>query len=61
MQTVVRIASGGVGVLLVEQNADVALELADRAYVLDEGLIRASGAAGEIRENQDVRNSYLAV
>jgi branched-chain amino acid transport system ATP-binding protein len=61
MQTVVRIASGGVGVLLVEQNAAMALELADRAYILDEGEVRASGTAAEIREDPDVRNSYLAV
>lgn len=61
METVVQISRGGVGVLLVEQNAVMALELADRAYVLDEGLIRASGPVGAIRDDPEVRRSYLAV
>jgi branched-chain amino acid transport system ATP-binding protein len=61
MQAVVAVARTGVGVLLVEQNAAMALELADRAYVLDEGLIRAEGRADEIREDEEIRRSYLAV
>lgn len=61
MQAVVAVARTGVGVLLVEQNAAMALELADRAYVLDEGVIRAEGPADEIREDEEVRRSYLAV
>ncbi|MBO0706245.1 MAG: ATP-binding cassette domain-containing protein, partial [Candidatus Dormibacteraeota bacterium] len=61
MQAVVAVARTGVGVLLVEQNAAMALELADRAYVLDEGVIRAEGQAAEIRDDEEVRRSYLAV
>jgi branched-chain amino acid transport system ATP-binding protein len=61
MQAVVAVARTGVGVLLVEQNAAMALELADRAYVLDEGVIRAEGQADEIRDDEEVRRSYLAV
>ncbi len=61
MEAVVGIARTGVGVLLVEQNAVMALELADRAYVIDEGVIRASGAAAAVRDDPDVRRNYLAV
>jgi branched-chain amino acid transport system ATP-binding protein len=61
MQAVVAVARTGVGVLLVEQNAAMALELADRAYVLDEGVIRAEGRADEIRRDEEIRRSYLAV
>jgi branched-chain amino acid transport system ATP-binding protein len=61
LETVVRIARGGVGVLLVEQNAEVALELADRAYVIDEGVIQTSGSAADIQRDEQVKRSYLAV
>ena len=61
METVVRIARGGVGVLLVEQNAALALELADRAYVIDEGVMRTSGSAAELQRDEQVKRSYLAV
>ncbi|CAA9262006.1 MAG: Branched-chain amino acid transport ATP-binding protein LivF [uncultured Craurococcus sp.] len=49
----------GVGILLVEQNANLALELADRAYLLETGRIVVSGPAAEIREDEAVRRSYL--
>ena len=61
LDKVVEIARGGVGVLLVEQNAVMALELADRAYVLDEGVIRASGRASDIAADPELRQKYLAV
>jgi branched-chain amino acid transport system ATP-binding protein len=48
-----------VSILLVEQNAAMALELADRAYVLETGSIVIAGAASEIRDNDAVRQSYL--
>ena len=59
--TAARIARTGVGVLLVEQNAVMALELSDRAYVLDEGVIRASGSAAEVGADPEIRQRYLAV
>jgi branched-chain amino acid transport system ATP-binding protein len=43
-----RLREEGVGVLLVEQNVEVALEVADRAYVLDRGRVAWSGAAGQL-------------
>jgi branched-chain amino acid transport system ATP-binding protein len=48
-----------VSILLVEQNAAMALELADAAYVLETGRIVIAGSAGEIRSNDAVRRSYL--
>jgi branched-chain amino acid transport system ATP-binding protein len=49
----------GVGILLVEQNANLALELADRAYLLETGRIVVSGPAAEIRQDEAIRRSYL--
>ncbi|WP_405904115.1 ABC transporter ATP-binding protein [Streptomyces sp. NBC_00656] len=54
-----RIHSQGTGVLLVEQNAALALQLADHAYVLDVGRVRLSGPAAELRESDEVRRLYL--
>ena len=48
-----------VSMLLVEQNAQLALELADKAYVIETGRIVMSGSAAEIASNEDVRKSYL--
>ncbi|MCO6416492.1 ABC transporter ATP-binding protein [Siccirubricoccus sp. KC 17139] len=49
----------GVGILLVEQNANLALELADRAYLLETGRIVVAGPAAELREDEAIRRSYL--
>jgi branched-chain amino acid transport system ATP-binding protein len=46
-------------VLLVEQNARLALDFADHAYVLESGRIALSGAAEEIKRDDEVRRSYL--
>jgi branched-chain amino acid transport system ATP-binding protein len=46
-------------VLLVEQNAGLALDLADHAYVLESGRIALSGEADRIKGDDDVRRSYL--
>ena len=51
--------SEGVGVLLVEQNAAIALELADHAYVIETGRIVLAGRTDEIKRNDAVRTSYL--
>ena len=52
-------AEAGVGILLVEQNANLALELADLAYLLETGSIVMSGIAAEIRQDEAIRRSYL--
>lgn len=46
-------------ILLVEQNARLALEIADRAYVLETGRVTLAGAADELRHNPDVERTYL--
>jgi branched-chain amino acid transport system ATP-binding protein len=51
--------SEGVSVLLVEQNANLALRTADYAYVLDSGRVVADGTPEALRENETVQNSYL--
>jgi branched-chain amino acid transport system ATP-binding protein len=48
-----------VTILVVEQNAQLALEIADQAYVIETGRIVMSGKANEIANNEDVRKSYL--
>lgn len=52
-------SEGGVGVLLVEQNAHKALAIADRCYVLAEGRNRLDGSAASISSNPDVGRIYL--
>lgn len=51
----------GITILLVEQNAKMALGIADRAYVLETGNITMSGNAAEMLENEDVKKAYLGV
>jgi branched-chain amino acid transport system ATP-binding protein len=48
-----------VTILVVEQNAKLALDLADKAYVIETGTIVMSGKAAEIAGNEDIRRSYL--
>ncbi len=55
------IARGGTGVLLVEQDAGHALEIAQRAYVLESGQIALSGAVGQLADDPRIRQAYLAV
>jgi branched-chain amino acid transport system ATP-binding protein len=49
----------GVTMFVVEQNANIALAIADRAYVLEAGSIVLSGSADELRANDSVRRAYL--
>lgn len=49
----------GITILLVEQNAKMALKVADRAYVLETGKIKLSGDAKELLRNDEVRKAYL--
>lgn len=54
-----KLAARGIGVLLAEQNAAMALRLASRAYVLESGRISASGSSEELQQNETVRRMYL--
>lgn len=53
------INKAGTTVLLVEQNAKMALEIANRAYVLETGKVRMTGDANELADNEEVRKAYL--
>lgn len=53
------INEGGTTILLVEQNANKALQIADRAYVLETGNIKLSGDAKDLMNNDEVRSAYL--
>jgi branched-chain amino acid transport system ATP-binding protein len=50
---------GGLTVLVVEQNAILALEAASRAYVLEVGRVALEGGSDELRRNESIRKSYL--
>jgi branched-chain amino acid transport system ATP-binding protein len=58
-RTIGELRAAGVSVLLVEQNAQAALKIADRAYVMELGEFVLSGPASEIATNQRVAASYL--
>jgi branched-chain amino acid transport system ATP-binding protein len=58
-ETIVRIRSEGVTIFLVEQNASMALSLADRGYVLQTGKIVLSDSAANLLQNDLVRQAYL--
>ncbi|TBU96665.1 ABC transporter ATP-binding protein [Phytopseudomonas dryadis] len=57
--TLRELAQTGMTIFLVEQNANHALRLSDRAYVMVTGEIRMSGTGQELLGNQEVRNAYL--
>jgi branched-chain amino acid transport system ATP-binding protein len=58
-ETIAHLRAQGVTVLLVEQNARKALEIADRAYVLETGQVAMQGSAAELRGSERVRQAYL--
>ena len=58
-QVIGEINRGGVAVLLVEQNVAMALEIATRAYVLEEGRIVAQGSPKELMAKPDIQRAYL--
>jgi len=54
-----KLNSDGITILLVEQNANLALSIADRGYVLETGEIKLTGTGKELLANEDVRKAYL--
>ena len=58
-ETIVEINKQGTPILLVEQNALMALDVADRGYVLETGSIVLEGPAKELQTNEQVRKTYL--
>ncbi|MGJ7910970.1 ABC transporter ATP-binding protein [Neobacillus sp. LXY-1] len=58
-QIIEEINKTGTTILLVEQNANMALSIADRAYVIETGKIVASGTADELSQSDQIRQAYL--
>jgi len=58
-RTILEINRGGVTVLLVEQNAHMALSIAGRGYVLETGRVQFEDAAPRLLQNEDVKKAYL--
>ena len=57
--TIVAINKQGTSIFMVEQNANMALSIAHRAYVLQTGQVVLSGTAAELRQNPNIREAYL--
>ena len=58
-ETIQDVASQGMSILLVEQNARLALQVASRGYVMESGAITLSGAASELFGSDAVQRAYL--
>ena len=58
-ETILNVNKTGVSVLLVEQNANMALQIADRGYVLTTGQITLTGTGQELLHNDEIRRAYL--
>ena len=60
-EQIARLKREGLTILLAEQNVGFSLDLADRVYVLEKGAIRFQGSAREFRDNDAIRQQYLAL
>ena len=60
-ETIVEVNKQGTSILLVEQNALMALEVANRGYVLETGHVALADDAKKLRENEQVQKTYLGV
>ncbi|MFN0155469.1 MAG: ABC transporter ATP-binding protein [Gaiella sp.] len=58
-EIIAQVHRSGVAMLVVEQNANVSLSIADRGYVLSTGRLVLEGPAGELAQNDDLRKAYL--
>jgi branched-chain amino acid transport system ATP-binding protein len=56
-----RLKESGITILLCEQNAKFAINLSDRAYVLEKGQVRFSGTIEDLQGNDDIRQQYHAL
>ena len=59
--TIQKVNADGITVMVVEQNSNAALKVADRAYVMETGNIVLEGTASELMKNEDVKKAYLGV
>jgi branched-chain amino acid transport system ATP-binding protein len=60
-ETIVDLNKLGTTILLVEQNARMALQVANRGYVLETGTISLSGTAEQLRSDESVQKAYLGI
>ena len=58
-ENIQQVHESGIAILVVEQNANVSLSIADRGYVLSTGRLVLEGPAAELREHEDLRKAYL--
>lgn len=58
---ILRLKESGLSILLSEQNVRFAMEVSDRAYVIEKGVIRHQGSMEELRANEEIRKRYLMV
>jgi branched-chain amino acid transport system ATP-binding protein len=61
LKVIQNLRSTGISILLVEQNVNAALQISDRAYVMETGSIVTHGKARELMENDEIRKSYLGM
>ncbi|MFD8751011.1 ABC transporter ATP-binding protein [Kitasatospora sp. NPDC059577] len=59
MATIIELKAGGTTILLVEQNAQAALSLSDRGYVMETGRVVLSGTGADLLHDESVRKAYL--
>jgi branched-chain amino acid transport system ATP-binding protein len=60
-EIILSIKSQGTTVLLAEQNLQLALSVADRHYIIDNGQIRFNGTRSELDDNEEIKRTYLGV
>lgn len=60
-ELIVEISKSGVDIVLVEQNAETALAIADIAYILEGGRVVAHGPAATLAQSEDIQRSYLGI
>ena len=58
---IARLAASGLAIMLVEQNVVQSLELAGRAYIMENGFITLSGQASELKSNAELKRAYLGL
>ncbi|HOL06436.1 MAG TPA: ABC transporter ATP-binding protein [Syntrophorhabdaceae bacterium] len=61
LNVIQHLKSTGISILLVEQNVNAALEIADRAYIIETGRIITTGNSKELRENDEIKRCYLGM
>jgi branched-chain amino acid transport system ATP-binding protein len=60
-EQILRLQNEGITILLVEQNADFALDVSNRTYILEKGKVQFIGNASELKKDKDTRKRYLGV